>query len=447
MSRHIKPSPSRRSFLGQAAAASIATVALPTIVRSASANEEVRLAGVGVGGKGWVDINGAAKYGKVVAYCDIDTGPNRRGGYANAAEKWADARGYTDWRKLLDTEGKNLDAITISTPDHMHAPVTLTALRMGLATYTQKPLTRTVHEARTLTVAAKQAGVATQMGNQGHSGAGYRTLVEAVQSGALGKVKGAHCWSNRPIWPQGINRPQGSDPIPDAVAWDLWLGVAAERPYKKGVYHPFNWRGWYDFGAGALGDMGCHIIDPAVWSLELEAPTSVSYSGPKPNPETFPKQETLRYHFPATKQTAGEIDLYWYDGGRMPSAEQAHLPSGFKLPTQGVMLVGSEATLACSHGGKPAIYAGGEPQKITKEIGGADHYQIWVEAIKGGAEPNSSFAYAGPLTETVLLGVIASRVDAGELKWNADKLQFSNSDAANAFVRQEYRKGWEVEGL
>jgi len=441
------PTTNRRSFLAQAAAASIATVAMPSIVRSQSANEEVRVAGIGVGGKGWVDINGAARYAKVVAYCDIDTGPNRRGGYANSAEKWTDARGYTDWRKMLDREAKNLDAVTVSTPDHMHAPATLTALQMGLGAYTQKPLTRTVHEARALTLAAREAGVSTQMGNQHHSGQGYRTLAEMVQSGTLGRVKAAHTWSNRPIWPQGIERPKGSDPVPDAVAWDLWLGVAPERPYKAGVYHPFKWRGWYDFGAGALGDMGCHIIDPAVWSLELGAPTSVTYNGPKPMPETFPKEETLTYHFPATKYTDGEIDMAWYDGGRKPSAEQAHLPATFELPTQGIMLVGTKATLVCSHGGKPAIYADGEQQPYETEQKGLDHYKVWIDGIRDGSEPNSSFAYAGPLTETVLLGVIASRLGAGELKWDAANLRFTNSDAATSLVRQEYRKGWEVKGL
>jgi predicted dehydrogenase len=437
----------RRSFLAQAALASVGTVALPSIVRSHSANEEVRLAGIGVGGKGWTDINGAAKHGTVVAYCDVDTGANRRGGYGNAAKQWTAARGYTDWRKLLDKEHANLDGITVSTPDHMHAPVTMTALKLGLATYTQKPLTRTVQESRALTLAAAKAGVSTQMGNQNHSGAGYRTLVKLVQSGVLGKVKAAHAWSNRPIWPQGIDRPKQSDPVPDKLAWDLWLGVADERPFVKGVYHPFNWRGWFDFGAGALGDMGCHIIDPVVWSLELGAPTSVSYLGPKPFEETFPKEETLRYRFPATKHTAGQLDMTWYDGGRMPSAEQPHLPADMKLPNQGAMLIGEQATLVCSHGGMPVVYVEGKEQPSKVRESGLDHYGLWVDGIRLGTTPNSSFAYAGPLTETVLLGVIASRTGEGELMWDAKAMQFTNSKTANQYVRPEYRSGWEVDGL
>lgn len=438
----------RRTFLKATAAASALPFAAPAILSARAPNETVRVAGIGVGGKGWTDINGAARHAKVVAYCDVDTGTNRRGGYGKSAEKWPDARGYTDFRKLIETEHKNLDAVTVSTPDHMHAPATMLAMQHGLAAYTQKPLTRTVHEARALAQGAKKQGVSTQMGNQHHSGRGYRTLVQWVQSGLLGKVKAAHTWSNRPIWPQGIDRPAGSDPVPKELDWNLWLGVAPERPYKQGVYHPFKWRGWYDFGAGALGDMGCHIIDPAVWALELGAPTSVSYEGPEPNAETFPKWEVLTYQMPATRYTAGDIVMTWSDGGKKPSTEGTHLSDGDGLPSQGVMLVGEEATLVCNHGGTPKLYpqekfAG---QKLPA-ADGLDHYGVWIDGIRTGDEPNSSFAYAGPLTETVLLGVIASRVGPGELQWDAEKLRFTNSDAANRFVREDYREGWKIEGL
>src|SRR5438132_6735031 len=276
---------SRRKLLASTTAAMASVTILRSGLLQAAPNDKPNIAAVGVGGKGWQDINETSKgdAAHVVAFCDVDMGPGRRAkragsGYAGAAEKWPDAQRYTDWREMLDKEGKRLSGITVSTPDHMHAPVTMTALNMGLATYTQKPLTRTVHEARQLALAARKAGVVTQMGNQGHSGVAYRTLVQLIQSGAIGKVKEAHTWSNRPIWDtHGIDRPEGSSPVPENLNWDLWLGVAPHRPYVEKVYHPFAWRGWFDFGAGALGDMGCHIIDPVVWALELQAPTHVSY--------------------------------------------------------------------------------------------------------------------------------------------------------------------------
>ena len=263
----------------------------------------------------------------------------------------------------------------------------------------------------------------------------------------IGKIKAAHTWSNRPIWPQGIDRPHGSDPVPKTVNWDLWLGVAQERPYKTKVYHPFNWRGWCDFGAGALGDMGCHIIDPVVWSLELGPPKSVSYKGPEPKPETFPKTEVLTYTFDGTKFTAGDtLTMQWHDGGQRPSGVM-DVPDG-DLPANGSLFIGTEGALVCPHGGAPKLY----PQEKFADaelpaVGGIDHYGEWIDGIKTGKAPGSNFAYAGPMTETVLLGVIASRVGAGELQWDAEKLQFPNSAAATAFVKEEYRRDWEVEGL
>jgi predicted dehydrogenase len=442
---------SRRRFLQHGAAGAAATVACPALLHSRSPNEQVRIAAVGVGGKGWTDLNGAAADAQVVAYCDVATGGNRRGGFGNAAEKWPAARAYTDWREMLDNEHQNLDGVTVSTPDHMHAPITLTAIKLGLGTYTQKPLTRTVHEARQLTIAAREAGVATQMGNQHHNGRPYQTLVQLVRDGAIGKIRAAHGWSDRPIWPQGILRPAGQDPVPETLHWDLWLGVAPQRPYLENVYHPFKWRGWFDFGAGALGDMGCHIIDPIVWALDLPAPRSVRYEGPEPTPETFPTWERIHYRFPGTDYTAGDsIDVVWHDGGRKPPEDLAQLPAGRKLPSNGTLFVGTEGTLVTPHGSQalPALY----PEEKFRdyrlpELAGRDHYRQWTDAIRGAAATTSSFAYAGPLTETVLLGTIAARVPDVELQWDTERLQFTNSDAANQFVRVPYRRGWEVYGL
>ena len=452
---------SRRTFLAASTTAAMASV---TILRSgllkAAPNEKPNIAAVGVGGKGWGDITETSKNGaaSVVAFCDVETGAGGRGGakkkansgYIGAAEKWPDAKRYTDWREMLDKEGKRLNGLTVSTPDHMHAPVTMTALQMGLATYTQKPLTRTIYEARQLTLAARKAKVVTQMGNQGHSGIGYRSVVALVQGGAIGKVQEAHAWSNRPIWPQGIDRPMGSSPIPDSLTWDLWLGVAPERPFVEKVYAPFNWRGWYDFGAGAHGDKGCHIIDPVVWSMELPAAVRVTYGGPTPKPETFPTWERIHYEFPATKYTAGPLRMTWYDGriGEDQVLPFAELALGAKIPTNGIILVGEKGTLLCEHGGMPKLLPDAKFKDYAlPQLPDQDHYLAWTNAIRGEGTTTSNFDYAGPLTETVLLGTIASRFPGEQLEWDSANLKFTNVAKANDYVKQPYRKGWEVPGL
>jgi predicted dehydrogenase len=457
MSKLAPSRASRRKFLATSTAAMATVTILPSGLLKGAPNEKPNIAAVGVGGKGWGDITETSKDGaaNVVAFCDVDNSGNRggkkqTGGFGAAAEKWPDAKRYTDWREMLDKEGKRLNGVTISTPDHMHAPVTMTAMQLGLATYTQKPLTRTIHEARQLTLAARKAKTVTQMGNQGHSGVSYRTLVQLVQDGAIGKIKEAHTWSNRPIWDtHGIDRPAGSSPIPANLNWDLWLGVAPERPYVEKVYHPFAWRGWYDFGAGALGDMGCHIIDPVYWSLELDAPKRVWYEGPAPKAETFPKSETIYYEFAGTKHTAGStVRVLWYDGGLLPAAELAQLPAGAKLPTNGILLLGEKGVLLCEHGGAPKLlpedkFKDFEMPKLERR----DHYLDWTNAIRGEGKTTSNFDYAGPLTETVLLGTIASRFPSEHLEWDSANLRFTNVPKANEFVRQPYRKGWEVAGL
>jgi predicted dehydrogenase len=452
----------RRAFVKTAAAMATVTI-LPSGLLRAAPNSKPNIAAVGVGGKGWGDITETSKNdaASVVAFCDVDTtGTARNGkkrassGFGAAAEKWPDAKRYSDWREMLDKEGKRLNGITVSTPDHMHAPVTMTALQMGIATYTQKPMTRTIYEARQLASAAKKAGVVTQMGNQGHSSKEYRALVQLIQGGAIGKVKEAHTWSNRPIWPtHGIDRPAGSSPIPENLNWDLWLGVAPERPFVESVYHPFAWRGWFDFGAGALGDMGCHIIDPVYWSLELTAPTKVSYEGPTPKPETFPLWEVITYEFPATKYTAGPLRMKWWDGKKdgkqnLPPAELAPLPQGQSLPDNGCLFVGEKGMLLCRHVGFPQLL----PQEKFADyplpkLDDVDHYLQWTNAIRGEGKTTSNFDYAGPLTETVLLGTVACRFAGEPLAWDSANLRFTNNSKANDYVRQPYRKGWEVKGL
>ncbi|MCA9120018.1 MAG: Gfo/Idh/MocA family oxidoreductase [Planctomycetaceae bacterium] len=440
----------RRTFLKNAAAAS---VAVPTFVSSSvfGANDRLNIAGIGVGGKGRGDIENTSQGQNVVAICDVD---DRTLGAAE--KKYPGAKAYNDWRRLL--EQTDIDAVTVSTPDHMHAPIAISAMQLGKHVYVQKPLAHTVHEARQMQLLAKQYGVVSQMGNQGHGSSSYRTLVKLIQNGTIGKVKEAHAWSNRPIWPQGIDRPPTSDPVPGYLHWDLWLGVAKTRPFvgasegskrERGLYHPFNWRGWLDFGVGALGDMGCHIIDPVVWSCGLGAPTKVWSNGPAPNGETFPNWGIINYEFAGTHFTVGDaFRMTWYDGGKKPAPELAPLPDGESLPDNGSLFVGEKGVLLCKHGGSPQLLPTNQFAGIdVNEVAGHDHYMQWTNACKGEGKTSSHFDYAGPLTETVLLGTIAIRFPGQAIEWDSDQLKVTNVAAANAFVRKSYRDGWQVKGL
>ncbi len=449
---------SRRRFLkGLAATSAVATIGFPAITRAASPGSKLNLAGVGVGGKGAGDIAETAVNNNVVAICDVDDRTLQ-----GAGQKYPGAKKYHDWRKLL--EQKDVDGVTVSTPDHMHAPIALAAMQLGKHVYVQKPLSHTIFESRVLTKAARKYKVVTQMGNQNHSGTGYRSLVEAVRIGAIGKVKEAHAWSNRPIWPQGIPRPQGSDPVPDYLKWDLWLGVAKERPFVdaketadkdgkkrrtgRGPYHPFNWRGFVDFGVGALGDMGCHIIDPVFWSLDLEAPEFVWYEGEVCNGETFPSSEIIHYKFKKSKYTKGDITMTWYDGGKKPSLDLMKLPEGQKLTDNGCLLIGEYGSLLCPHGGKPQLLPADRFAEVKlEEVPGDNHYQQWANACKGEGKATGDFDYSGPLTETVLLGTVAIYFPGQKLEWDSKKLEFKNSKEATQRVHHSYRAGWEMEGL
>ena len=297
-----------------------------------AANEKVNVAIVGVGGRGRAHVDGIPKAGgNIVALCDVDD--NNLGA---AAKEHPAAHTYNDFRKMLDERHKEIDAVIVATPDHTHAVAAAAAMKLGKHVYCEKPLTHSIHEARYLTELAARQKVATQMGNQGHSGDNTRRIVEIVRSGAIGPVREVHAWTNRPIWPQGKDRPDGSDPVPDSLHWDLWLGPAPERPYVANsplairvrprarrrrddrVYHPFAWRGWWDFGTGALGDMACHILDASFWALDLKYPTAVEALGGEPRkPESAPSWEIIRYEFPARRDMP-ELKLTWYDGGKRP---------------------------------------------------------------------------------------------------------------------------------
>ncbi|MDP6723173.1 MAG: Gfo/Idh/MocA family oxidoreductase [Pirellulaceae bacterium] len=443
---------SRRSFLERiTATGAVFPFAAPNVISAKSPNEKLNIASIAVGGRGWSDVNGASQGHNVVAFCDVMTEvSSRKGGYVEAAKQWPKARRYQDWRKLLD-DSKDIDAITISTPDHMHAAPTLAAMRLGKHVFTQKPLTHTVHESRTLMLEARRLGVATQMGIQNQSTIGHRTTVALIQGGRIGKITEAYGWSNKGWAGPPEGRPSRSDEAPKGLDWDLWLGVAPDRPYADKIYQPMNWRGWLDFGSGTLGDMGIHILEPMVSTLGVSAPLAVRSLGSAPNPETWQPGNTVEYAFAGTKYTTGNLLHYvWRDGkaGKPPLSTSEYLPSDLKLPKQGTLFVGEKGAIVHSHGGGPLVFPNDllddyEMPRIEKR----GHFENWHDAIRTGKLACASFDFAAPLTETVLLGNIAVRFPNKRLEWDTKTLSFTNNQQANAFVKTEYRKGWEFDGL
>ena len=434
----------RRRFL-QGTAAAAGALAFPVIVpsRAFGANERLNIAAIGCGGKGEVDIAGVADQ-NLVALCDVD-----EKNAANMFKKFSSAKRYSDYRVMLEKESASIDAVTVSTPDHHHAPAALRAMRMGKHVYCQKPLTHTVHEARLMRETAREMKVATQMGNQGHSHPETRRLVELVRHGVLGNVSAVHVWTDRPIWPQGVRRPTQTPPVPPTLKWDLFLGPAPERPYHS-AYTPFNWRGFWDFGTGALGDMACHCMDLTFFALDLPAPTSVSAKSSGGNEESAPRWSIINYDFPQNgKQPA--LTMTWYDGGRLPPAE---LVKGKELVKNGIILVGDKDTLYVpSYWGDGMFLSGAKTadfkdvaQSIPRAPGEFDkgHYDEWIAACKGGPKALSNFDYSGPMTEAVLLGNVALRA-GGRIEWDAKQLKVTNLPEANGFVRKQYRSGWAID--
>jgi predicted dehydrogenase len=445
---------SRRGFLA-ATAGSLGFSIVPRHVLGGPGytppSERVNVAGIGAGGMGGGDISTHSKNGaNIVALCDVD---DERG--AGSFRAFPKARRYKDFRVMLDKEGGNIDAVSVGTPDHIHAVATLAAIRAGKHVYCQKPLTHTLRECREVTKAAHKAGVATQMGNQGHATEGARLTNEWIRAGILGEVREVHVWSDRPghLWKQGIDRPKGTPPVPPTLDWNLWLGPIVERPYNP-AYAPVSWRGWRDFGTGALGDMGCHIIDHPVWALEFGAPTLVEASttldgsvleGNRPNFETYPIAAIITYDFPA-RGPLPPVRMTWYDGGLMPPAP-SEMPSGRRLPDNGVLYVGSKGKMYHgSHGGMPELLpvalmeqARTVPKTFNRSPG---HYEEWLLACKGGPKPVSNFDYAGPLTEVVLLGVLALRAPGTRLEWDSENQKVKNAPELSQYVHTEYRTGW-----
>ncbi|MFO0876376.1 MAG: Gfo/Idh/MocA family oxidoreductase [Gemmataceae bacterium] len=428
----------RRHFLGAAALTAAGWS------RVSGAGEKLRVAAVGVGGKGWSDLTSvaASPHVQVVALCDIDESKAHLG---QAAERYPAAKRYTDWRKLLDV-AKSFDAVIVSTPDHMHAPVSLPMMQLGKHVFCQKPLTHTVHEARQMQQAAKKYNLVTQMCNQIQSHEAYRTAVKLVHDGQVGKIKEVHSWqAGGLVWMLADDRPAGSDPIPATVHWDEWLGVAPTRPYKARLYHAFNWRAWQDFSNGQLGDFGCHILDPVFKALKLTAPLTIEAEAPPINKEVWTKKSKVRYLFPGTKYTAERtLPVTWYDGaGHMPAREGLPLPASVRLPGSGSVLIGERGTLVIPHVAMPQLYLpDGTLAKIDR-VPSVDHYTGWADACRGVGKTTSSFDYSGPLTETVLLGTIAIRVPGAKLTWEAGSMKLSGAEAAPALLTKKYRKGWE----
>ena len=446
---------SRRKFLATAGAGLFSFTIVPRHVLGGAGfvppSERVNLAGIGAGGMGGGDIATHSKNGaNIVALCDVDD--NRAAGLFKAFPK---ARRYRDFREMLDKEAKHIDAVTVGTPDHIHAVASMAAIRAQKHVYCQKPLTHTLHECRELTKAARAAGVATQMGNQGHASEGSRLTNEWIQAGVIGEVREVHVWSDRAgrLWKQGIGRPAETPLVPATLDWNLWLGPAQERPYHP-AYAPVNWRGWRDFGTGALGDMGCHIIDHPVWALGLGMPTTVEarstidgsvLADNKPNFETYPIASIITYEFPA-RGSLPPVRMAWYDGGLMPPTP-AEMPAGSQLDGNGVLYVGSKGKMYHgSHGGMPKLLPAAlheEAKNVPKTmVRSPGHYEEWLLACKGGPRPISNFDYAGPLTEIVLLGVLALRAPGTKIEWNSADLKVKNAPELNAYVQSEYRKGW-----
>lgn len=438
----------RRDFLGSAASAAFAFSILP--VRAWGANDRLRIAGIGIGGKGSGDIDQASAHGDVVALCDCDDNSLQA-----KLKKFPGARGFYDFRELFEQMAGKIDAVTVSTADHNHALAAALAIQHGMHVYVQKPLTHDVWEARWLRDLARKHKVSTQMGNQGTAENGLRTGVEVIRAGAIGTVREVHVWTNRPVWPQSpgiVARPPGLPPIPPHIHWEQFLGTAPYRPYH-GAYHPFNWRGWWDFGTGALGDMGCHTANLAFMALELDHPTTIRAESEKPNPETYPAWATVHYQFPA-RGARPPVKFTWYEG-KLPNGQKnlppAELFHGEKPADSGSLMVGDKGVMYSPSdygsdwkllpGGNFADFVAPRPTLARNGKGDQGMKDEWVAAIRGGPRAFSNFDYAGLLTETILLGNVAIRAGT-ELTWDGPKFRFKSGRAANKLLRREYRKGW-----
>ncbi len=440
----------RRSFLelSESLASLVLSRAAKRRPASRGARTRLRHASIGVGGMGVADLDHIRSHPEVdvVALCDVDENKLKE-----AAAKVSGARLYRDWRELLEKESANIDSVNVSTPDHMHAAITVQALRRKKHVYCQKPLTRTVAEARLVAREAKAAGTVTQMGIQNHSLAPYAQALALFRAGHIGKVHEVHVWTDRPTgwWPQGIERPEGADAIPATLQWDLWLGVAPERPYKQDVYHPFKWRGFQDFGTGAQGDMACHLMDPAIWFLELGLPLRIRSDGPPPNAETYPLWSEVRYEFPSNAHTTRDpLPLTWHDGKRKAPRELLDELGAGEVWDNGSLFVGETGALLASPYDPPRLL----PEERFAEVAipaaeNGEHWHEWVDACLGKGQASAPFAYAAHLSEIALLGNVALRFPHETLEWDGAAMRFPRRPEADLLLGSPQRKGWEIPGL
>ncbi|MEQ1859231.1 MAG: Gfo/Idh/MocA family oxidoreductase [Chthoniobacteraceae bacterium] len=439
----------RRHFLQRTTAA--AALGFPSILRSAAPNSMLQVACIGVGGMGGRTMSGVASHAKVkiVALCDVDTG------YLDEAAKLhPEASRQKDWRELLARHADKFDAVTIGTPDHVHAAQSVTALRAKKHLYLQKPMATTPHECRVITQEAAKAGVVTQLGNQGRSSIESRMTVQLIRDGAIGKIKEVILWENKPLnwWPKNTELRKQGDAIPAGLDWDLWLGVREPRPYLTNTYHPKNWRAWFDFGVGEMGDMGCHHFDTSFDALRLTAPLRVRQTTPGSSGPLWGEKRLVEMIFPGSDITAGKtVQLTWHDGGIEPDLGKIQLPKGVeKLPASGTCWIGEHGSIFKSYGNnKPVVLPGGkfDAEKYPADLKPQDHYHDWVDAIVEGRKACDEFTHGGPLTEAVLVGAIADRFAGEWLDWDRETLTFSNHAKATALVRRAYRDGWTVPGL
>jgi predicted dehydrogenase len=454
----------RRNFIQKSSAAAAFSI-VPRFVLGGKGytapSEMLHIAGIGIGGVGQHFIKSCADEGqKIVALCDVDHIFSKP-----VFDKHPDATTYYDFREMFDTE-KDIDAVVIGTPDHSHAVIAMHALRMKKHILCVKPLTRTIHEARVLTEAARAAGVATQVTASSRLDETVLRNMEIVQSGILGDIREVHCWTDRPWWPQGMTRPEGKDTIPETLKWDLWLGPAHDRPYKKGwgaeslvmqqlkarvlvydaVYHPFNFRGWWDFGTGAMGDMGCHFFNRIFPVLNLGHPVSVHASSTTVFPETPPLAAIVTYEFPERKGMP-PVKLIWYEGGIMPSRPE-ELQDDEEMPANGTLFVGDRGKIL----NDKVIPENKrkEAKKLKNTLSRPEYpegdivVQEWINACKGGPAASCNFNTGGELTEIALLGNIATRTGK-KIYWDPEKMEITNNSEANGYIRESYRSGWSLE--
>ena len=471
----------RRDFIKKASIASLGISIVPRHVLGGvgftAPSDKLVVAGIGVGGKGETDIKSFADSGlaEIAFLCDVD---DRRA--ATSRARFPKAKYYKDYREMLEKEGDKIDAVSVSTPDHNHAVQAMAAMEMGKHVYVQKPLTHDIYEARQLTEAADKYKVVTQMGNQGASNNGTRLMSEWFDAGLIGEIEEVYCWTDRPVWPQGIPWPQTSEAVPSELDWDLWLGTAPYKDYVGGLV-PFNWRGWWDYGTGALGDMGCHLVEVPVRVLNLKYPKDVQCSVGSVYvdefkrgyfPESCPPSSHVTMTFPKTDKTKGDIKLHWMDGGIQPARPEELGPNEvFGDGGNGVLFVGTKGKMMCgTYSENPQLLPTSktEQTKVSEKYervpgGAGGHYKQWVEAALAGygkKEVSSPFSVAGPLTETLLIANLAIRgfdirkelgdgnVDYPgryiEMLWDAENMRVTNFEEANQFVKRNYREGWKL---